>query len=198
MDMYEVSCLMLVLYSDCVGLPFRKLKINSLMSSAWNVGAFSMVTLRGWGGEPQALKAPQLGLPFTADAAIIFVAECMKPGEPKPSQISVNIHLHSGFGALRTQIEVICPARIFKEIDFSKIGYGLAERSKSEENSDRHVVYDEDQCDACEMTIVEDVSYCREIVSRICSGITSQLLSCGCWLRPVVDGELFVNGDEYR
>jgi len=42
----------------------------------------------------------------------------------------------------------------------------------------------------CTCNLAEDVSHCREIVSRLCRELTTQLYNLGYWLRPLTTGEL--------
>ena len=190
MIMYSIQCLMSALASACTGLPIRKLWINNPMSSVWNTGAFTSVILQGWGNEPRQFPiTAELG---EADADLLFEVECMKSGEGDSRKVAVKLHLHDSYGGLWTTVSVICPPEIFKSIDFARVGHGLAKTTQPENEgrSEEHLVYQEERTDCYDMTLVEDIPQCHEIVSTLCRELTTQLWSHGYWLRPVVSEEI--------
>ena len=184
MIMYSIQCLMSALASACTGLPIRKLWINNPMSSVWNTGAFTSVTLQGWGNEPRQFPiTSELG---ESDADLLFEVECMKSGEADSRKVAVKLHLHDSYGGLWTTVSVICPPEIFKSIDFARMGHGLAAHAEPEAEgySEEHLIYREQRADCYSMTLVEDIPMCREIVSSLCRELTAQLWAHGYWWRP--------------
>ena len=182
---YSIQCLMSALASACTGLPIRKLWIGNPMSSVWNTGAFTSVTLQVWENEPQQFPIKsELG---GADADLLFEVACRKSGEPDSRKVAVRLHLHDSWGGLWTTVSVICPPDILKAIDFDSMGYGLAVSAESECGGcpDEHAVYTDTKLNHQDMTLVEDIPHCREIVSRLCRELTTQLYDLGYWLRPV-------------
>ena len=184
MIMYSIQCLMSALASACTGLPIRKLWISNPMYSVWNTGAFTSVTLQGWGNEPRQFPiTSELG---ESDADLLFEVECMKSGEADSRKVAVKLHLHDSYGGLWTTVSVICPPEVFTGIDFARMGYGLDKTTqpKNEGRSEEHLVYQEERTDCYGTTLVEDIPQCREIVSSLCRELTTQLWSHGYCLRP--------------
>lgn len=185
MNMHSVPCLMSVLASDCAGKPIQRLWINNLMPSVWDTGAFTSATLCASGEEPRPFPmTSELGW---VDADLRFEVECRKPDEVDDRKVAVNLHLHDSWGGLWTTVSVICPPDIFAALDFDRMGHGLTELVESEgvRCPDEDVVFDDTKLDDRDITLVEDVPHCREVVGRLCREITVQLLALGCQLRPV-------------
>ena len=184
---YSIPSLMSRAASDCTGRPIRNVWINKPMPSTWDTGAFASVTLRGWGEEPRPFPiTTELG---GSDADLLFEVACRKSGEPDSHKVAVRLHLHDSYGGLWTTVSVICPPDIFTALDFDRMGLGLSERPKPK-NPDEHAVYTDTKLNHQDMTLVEDIPHCREIVSRLCRELTAQLYDLGYWLRPFISCEL--------
>ena len=182
---YSIPCLMSRAASDCTGRPIRNVWINTPLTSVWNTGAFTSVALRGWGTEPRSFPiTSELG---GADADLLFEVACRKSGESDSRKVAVKLHLHDSWGGLWTTVSVICPPDIFKALDFDRMDHGLAVHAESEctGRPNEHLIYTEERADCYGMTLVEDIPHCREIVSRLCRELTTQLHDLGYWLRPV-------------
>ena len=182
---YSIPCLMSRAASDCTGRPIRNVWINKPMPSTWDTGAFASVTLRGWGEEPRLFPiTSELG---GTDADLLFGVACRRSGEPDSRKVAVRLHLHDSYGGLWTTGSVICSPDISKAIDFDRVCHGLAVRAESECSGrpNEHLIYTEERADCYGMTLVEDIPHCREIVSRLCRELTTQLHDLGYWLRPV-------------
>ena len=186
MIVYSIPSLMSRAASDCTGRPILNVWINKPMSSAWGTGAFASVTLHGWGDETRIFPiTSELG---GSDADLLFEVACRKSGESDGHKVAVRLHLHDSHGGLWTTLSVICPPDIFKAIDFNRMGHSLAVHAESEcaGRPDEHAVYTDTKLNNQDMTLVEDIPHCREIVSRLCRELTAQLYDLGYWLRPVV------------
>ncbi len=184
MTIYGVPSLMSMVASDCMGRPIRNVWINKPMPSEWDMGAFTSVTLHGWGEAPRPLPiTSELGV---TDADLLFEVACRKSGEPDSRKVAVRLHLHDSYGGLWTTVSVICSPDIFKAIDFDRVCHGLAVRAESEctGRPNEHLIYTEERADCYGMTLVEDIPHCREIVIRLCRELTTQLYDLGYWLRP--------------
>ncbi len=182
---YSIPCLMSVLASDCTGQPIRDLSVESPMLAIWNSGAFSTVSLCGCGKQPL-----QFSISKVLDAKLQFEVACMKPKDRDVSKVDVNLHLHDSYGDLQTTISVACSQDICDAIDFnriSQIGYGVHERRHPRLTlpTVEHVVYEDEFVGGYHKTLAEDIPLCREIVSRLCQGLTAQLSAHGYWLRAV-------------
>ena len=182
---YSIPSLMSALTSACTGLPIRKLWINKPMPSAWGTAAFTSVTLHGWEGEPRLF--PMTSELSGTDADLLFEVACRKSGESDSRKVAVRLHLHDSYGGLWTTVSVICPPDIFKAIDFDRMDHGLTVHAESECDGrpDEHLIYKEERADCYGMTLVEDIPQCREVISRLCRDLTTQLYDLGYWLRPV-------------
>jgi len=190
MNIHSVPCLMSILASDCAGKPIQRMWINNLMPSVWETGAFTSATLCARGEEPRPF--PTTSELDWLDADLRFEVECRKPGEADGRRVAVNLHLHDSYGGLWTTVSAICPTDIFAALDFDRMGHGLGGRVESERGGcpDEHVVFDDAKLDDRDITLVEDVPHCREVVGRLCREITVQLSELGYQLRPTSSGEV--------
>ena len=180
----SIPCLMSRAASDCTCRPIRNVWINKPMPSEWGTGAFTSVMLHGWGDETRLFPiTSELG---GADADLLFEVACRKSAESDSRKVAVRLHLHDSWGGLWTTVSVICPPDIFTALDFDRMGLGLPVYAESEcrGRPDEHVVYQEAKLNYQDMTLVEDIPHCREIVSRLCRELTAQLYDLGYWLRP--------------
>ena len=181
-DMYNAGRLMMVVFSDCTGVPFRRLRVNTQLRTKWDTGVFSSVTLNCMGGKPGLITSGEDGL--GPDFDLRFEVQCMKPGDSSASMAAVNLHLHDSYGGLWTTIAVDCPSEVFDGLDVESIG--LPEHQKDDNCTGKHIMYTEDGCKGCcDMTLVEDLPHCRELVGRLCRALTSQLWKHGYFLRSV-------------
>ena len=75
-------------------------------------------------------------------------------------------------------------------INFDRMGYGLAARTESECGGcpDEHAVYKAAKLNCQDMTLVEDIPQCREVVGHLCRELTTQLSSLGYQLRSAACG----------
>ena len=173
---------MVMAFSDCVGTPILKLQINSPMRTAWDTGAFVSAMLCGVIDEGN-VKHP-LRKEEDADRcmslAIRFEVQCIKSGDSYPSKVAVELVLCDSYGK-KSKLRINCSPAVFERIDLSRTGLSELSRDDDDDAND-HVVHKHDQGD---ITLVDDLPHCRELVGRLCRELTSQLWQCGYFLRPV-------------
>ena len=188
-NMYSLSNLMLTVSSDCIGRPIRDRRVNVPSRTVWDTGAFTEVILCADIGEPQS-PIPLILCPPKAN--LRFDVTCMKLGNSDISRVSVNLQLKDeNYGELWTVLSVICPSDVSQGIDFGRFAHGLREYPKDGKCTGEHVVYDEHGYkNGCEITLIEDIPHCREIVSCLCRELTVQLYGLGYWLRPLTSNEV--------
>ena len=183
-DMYNAARLMMVVFSDCTGVPFRRLRVNTQLRTKWDTGVFSSVTLNCMGGKPGLITSGEDGL--GPDFDLRFEVQCMKPGDSSASMAAVNLHLHDSYGGLWTTIAVDCPPEVFEDVDLDLGSIVLYECEKDDDYPGEHEVYSEkERPESSGPTLVEDLPHCRELVGRLCRELTAQLWKQGYFLRPV-------------
>ncbi len=167
---------MLMAFSHCIGSPILKLQINTPSRTTWNTGAFATAALCGWDGKPQKLL--EAGDDDSgANCSMQFELECMRPGDPGPGKVSVKLNLIDSSGK-KSELRVNCPPVIFGLFNWARME--LSESPKGTDDPNEHIVY----ADAGEITLIDDLPRCREVVERLCREITLQLWECGYLLRP--------------
>lgn len=181
-DMYNAGRLMMVAFSDCTGVPFRRLCVNTQQRTKWDTGVFSSVALNCMDGKPRLITSVEGGL--GPDLDLRFEVQCMKPGDSSARMAAVSLHLHDSYGGLWTTIAVDCPSEVFNDVDLEQIE--LFECAKDDNYPGEHEVYSEkERAKPCSPTLVEDLPRCRELVGRLCRELTTQLWNHGYLLRPV-------------
>ena len=175
MTMHNVTFQMVSLASDCSGCSLRNLIINSPLRTVWNTGAFMTVKVGGLDRKPQRVE---LGSDLDAMIAgdLRFEIECMNPSDFSVHKVCVMIDIADSYG-IRTTLSVICPLEISAKIDFDAIRHGMPVELAAPKSTTEHPI-------CCTCKLAEDVSHCREIVSRLCRELTAQLYDLGYWLRP--------------
>jgi len=183
-DMYNAGRLMMVAFSDCTGVPFRRLCVNTQQRTKWDTGVFSSVALNCMDGKPRLITSVEGGLGANFD--LRFEVQCMKPGDHSVRMAAVDMLLHDGWGELWTTISIDCPPEVFKDVDLDLGSIVLQECEKDGDNPGEHVVYAEkERSQTAGPTLVEDLPRCREMVGRLCRELTTQLWNHGYLLRPV-------------
>ena len=183
-DMYNAGRLMMVVFSDCTGVPFRRLCVNTQQRTKWDTGVFSSVALNCMDGKPGLITSVEGDL--GTDFDLRFEVQCMKPGDSIARMAAANLHLHDSYGGLWTTIAVDCPPEVFKDVNLDLGSIVLQERENGDGCPGEHVVYSENgRPNSCGPTLVEDLPRCREMVGRLCRELTTQLWDHGYLLRPV-------------
>ena len=183
-EMKNAIKLMLAAFSDCTGVPVKDLSVNTKMRTKWDTGAFTAVALPSWPGDPRPIPAWDEDFADGLDFDMKFEVQCMKSGDSSTHTAAVNLHLHNDYGGLWTTISVDCPQEVFDSIDIESIGQlgpGRVGRYPVE-----HIMYSESGCKDCyDMTLVEDLPRCRELICRLCRELAAQLWKHGYFQRPV-------------